>query len=157
MAHIHDKIDFTVVAYIVYQNSVLMIFHLEYQEWLPPGGHVELDEDPETALLREIEEETGIQAKDLEIMGTKPDFEAEGTKFLYPPIYLDFHRISDTHKHIGMIYFAKSKTNKIKLAEQEHSDIRWFTQADLEDPKYKLYKPIKFYAEQALKTINSGF
>ena len=30
--------------------------------WLPPGGHIEPNEDPIQAVLREIEEETGVEA-----------------------------------------------------------------------------------------------
>ena len=53
MAHIHEKIDFTVAIFVVYDGKVLLIHHRKLDKWLPLGGHIELDEDPEMAALRE--------------------------------------------------------------------------------------------------------
>ena len=39
-------------------------------EWCLPKGHLELDETPEQAAVREIEEETGIQGRILHGLGT---------------------------------------------------------------------------------------
>ena len=58
MAHIHELIDLTVSVYIVHKNKVLMIDHKTLGTWLPIGGHVELDEDTDEAIEREIKEES---------------------------------------------------------------------------------------------------
>ena len=58
MAHIHEKIDFVSTAIIVHRDKVLLVHHRGLKLWLPVGGHIELDEDPEEALFREIKEET---------------------------------------------------------------------------------------------------
>ena len=47
MPHIHEKIDFTVSLFIVQDGKVLVIHHKKLGQWLPIGGHIELDEDPE--------------------------------------------------------------------------------------------------------------
>jgi 8-oxo-dGTP pyrophosphatase MutT (NUDIX family) len=39
-------------------------------EWCLPKGHLELDETPEQAAVREIEEETGIRGRIVEGLGT---------------------------------------------------------------------------------------
>jgi 8-oxo-dGTP pyrophosphatase MutT (NUDIX family) len=39
-------------------------------EWCLPKGHLELDETPEQAAIREIEEETGIKGRIVEGLGT---------------------------------------------------------------------------------------
>jgi 8-oxo-dGTP pyrophosphatase MutT (NUDIX family) len=39
-------------------------------EWCLPKGHLELDETPEQAAVREIEEETGIQGRIVDGLGT---------------------------------------------------------------------------------------
>ena len=44
-------------------HQVLMIRHKKLGVWLPPGGHVEENELPDEAVLREVLEETGIQAR----------------------------------------------------------------------------------------------
>jgi len=44
-------------------NEILMIHHNKLKVWLPPGGHIDKNEVPDNAVLREIYEETGISAK----------------------------------------------------------------------------------------------
>ena len=52
MAHIHEKIDFTVAIFVVHDSKILLIHHRKLDKWLSLGGHIELDEDPEIAALR---------------------------------------------------------------------------------------------------------
>jgi len=54
MPHIHDKIDFTVEVFVVHQKAVLLRRHDKYKIWLSVGGHIELDEDPNQAAIREV-------------------------------------------------------------------------------------------------------
>jgi len=148
MAHIHKLIDFVVNVYIIYKDKVLLIHHRKLDKWLPIGGHVELDEDPEQALFREVKEECGLE---IGVLGEKPSIRSEGTKFLYSPIFLDIHKISDVHKHIGLYYFVKAKTDKVILNKKEHKKIRWLSEEELDDPKLDLDKAVKFYAKEAFK------
>ncbi len=104
MAHIHEKIDFTVVVFVVRDGKILLIHHRGLNKWLPLGGHVELDEDPEAAALREAKEESGL---DVELLGERPPTSEFGTRALIAPRFMDIHRITDTHNHIGMMYWAR--------------------------------------------------
>ncbi len=106
MAHIHEKIDFTVAIFVVHDGKILLIHHRKLDKWLPLGGHIELDEDPEQAALREAKEESGL---DVELLGERPPTTSPGTRALIAPRFLDIHRINDTHEHIGMIYWARPK------------------------------------------------
>lgn len=148
MPHIHDKIDFAVTVFVVHDGRVLFIKHKALGIWLAVGGHVELDEDPETAALREVREESGL---DVELMGERPNVALPNGRALIAPIYLDIHDISPTHRHIGMVYFARAQTDQVALAEAEHDAIRWLTSEDLENPAYDLLPQMKFYARQALE------
>jgi ADP-ribose pyrophosphatase YjhB (NUDIX family) len=78
MPHIHELMDFTVEAFVVYEDRVLLIYHKQLHKWLPLGGHIELDEDPEQALFREIREESGLE---VDILSQKPAQQFEGKKF----------------------------------------------------------------------------
>jgi 8-oxo-dGTP pyrophosphatase MutT (NUDIX family) len=40
--------------------KVGLIWHPRLQEWMPPGGHIESDENPAEAAVREVSEETGL-------------------------------------------------------------------------------------------------
>jgi 8-oxo-dGTP pyrophosphatase MutT (NUDIX family) len=110
--HIHEKIDFTVAIFIVHESRVLVIHHRNLNKWLPLGGHIELDEDPEQAALREAKEESGL---DVELLGERPPTTGPGTRALIAPRFLDIHRITGTHEHIGMIYWARPRSADIPV------------------------------------------
>src|SRR5580765_8651545 len=129
MAHIHEKIDFTVAIFVVRRGKVLLIHHRNLNKWLPLGGHIELDEDLEQAALREAKEESGL---DVELLGERPPTTGPGTRALIAPRFLDIHRISNTHEHIGMIYWARPRNGAVTLAPAEHHAIRWCSAPDLE-------------------------
>ncbi len=147
MSHIHGLIDFIVNIFIVNENRVLLIYHRKLDKWLPIGGHIELNEDPEEALFREVKEECGLE---IEVLADKPSIKSEGTKFLYVPLFLDIHKISETHKHVGLVYFAKSKSDKFIFNEEEHKNIRWFSEEDLSKPEFNISPAVKFYSKEAL-------
>jgi 8-oxo-dGTP diphosphatase len=151
MPHIHELIDFTVGFYIVHGNRVLLVNHPRYQKWICPGGHIELDEDPEQALYREIAEETGLE---VEILSTKPDIEVPGTKFLLTPNHLDIHEANSPHKHVALVYFARSKSGEAVLSD-EHEEIRWFTDVELDDVSNRIPPEVRFYAHEALKAAKA--
>ncbi len=131
MPHIHEKIDFTVETFsIVHKDKVLLRKHDKYKIWLSVGGHVELNEDPNQAAVREAKEEVGL---DITLAGEIPQTEHfEDYQELLAPRFLDRNRINETHEHITMVYFAKSWTDKITQGDTEISnDIRWFTAKEL--------------------------
>ena len=124
MAHIHKDIDFVANAFIVHKDRVLLIHHKGMGRWLAIGGHIELTEDPEAALFREIEEESGLKKKDLKIFAQKPSPRYPGFDFLYPPTFLDIHDIKTGHRHVAFVYIFSSKTGKVTLKDDERYDIR---------------------------------
>ncbi len=163
MAHIHEKIDFTVAMFVVQDGRVLPIHHRKLGRWLPLGGHIELDEDPEQAALREAKEESGL---DVELPGDRPPTTSPGTRALIAPRFLDLHRITDTHEHIGMIYWARpavappghqaSPSNAVTdpvLATDEHHDIRWCSSADLDKLQPPMCDAVKWYCRKAIEEI----
>ncbi len=48
---------------IVYVNKRIAIRRTKKGEWVFPKGHIEANEDPEVTAIREIAEETGLEAK----------------------------------------------------------------------------------------------
>lgn len=152
MAHIHEKIDFTVAIFVVADQRVLIIHHRDLDKWLPLGGHVELDEDPEQAALREAREESGLEVN---LIGERPPTTGPGTRALIAPRFLDIHRITDRHKHIGMIYWARPKHGSVTLAEAEHHEIRWCSGAELDALQPPMTDAVKWYCRQALAEVGS--
>jgi 8-oxo-dGTP pyrophosphatase MutT (NUDIX family) len=147
MAHIHYQIDFTAAIFVVRGDKVLMVHHRNLNQWLPLGGHIELDEDPEQAALREAREESGLE---VELLGERPPVSGHGTRALPTPRFLDIHRITATHRHVGLIFWARPKSGRIKLAPAEHHAIRWCSRRDLENLVPVLSPAVKWYCLQAL-------
>ena len=150
VAHIHEKIDFTVAIFVVSRQRILLIHHRKLDRWLPLGGHVELDEDPEQAALREAREESGL---DVELIGERPPTTGDGTRALIAPRFLDIHRITDTHEHIGMIYWARPKNGTVTLSASEHHDIRWCSATDLDQLQPSMSEAVKWYCRKAIEEI----
>ena len=150
MAHIHEQIDFTVVVLIVHEGKVLLVHHRNLNKWLPLGGHIELDEDPEAAALREAKEESGLEVA---LLGERPPTTEPGTRALIAPRFLDIHRITDTHRHIGMMYLARPKNGTLTLSASEHHDIRWCSAAELDILQPPMSAAVKWYCRAALREV----
>ena len=151
MPHIHEKIDFTVAIFIVHAGKILLIHHRKLDKWLPLGGHIELDEDPEQAALREAKEESGF---DVELLGERPPTTSPGTRALIAPRFLDIHRINETHEHIGLIYWARPRGGEVRLATEEHHDIRWCSLDELEGLTPPMSDAVKWYCRKAVEEIS---
>jgi ADP-ribose pyrophosphatase YjhB (NUDIX family) len=151
MPHINELYDFTITVFIVHEDKVLLVNHPRYDKWIPIGGHIEFDEDPETALFREIKEETGL---DVVIISQRPNFDSPGTKALLTPNFMDVHEANPPHKHISLTYFAISKDDNFVLSE-EHDGMKWFTRSELDEEQYKLSSAVRFYAEEAVVLASS--
>jgi len=155
MPHIHDKIDFSVEVFIVYKNKVLLRKHDKYKLWLSVGGHIELDEDPNQAAIREVKEEVGLDiilynpVKLNEL--NNPDF-----KDLIPPIFLNRHKINETHEHVTLVYLARSNTDKLKSVKEKIDDCKWFTSKELDDPSFGVKPKVKEYAKYALDILKNS-
>ena len=152
MPHIHDKIDFCSETFIVYKNTVLLRKHDKYNIWLSVWWHIELDEDPNEAAIREVKEEVWLDISLYKEKSKSPFF--DDTISLIPPQYINKHRINDNHEHIALIYFAKSKTNKLNLSDKEISEqCKWFDKKELLKNEYSIPKNVQFYALNALKKL----
>ena len=159
MAHIHEKIDFTVAIFVVHESRILLIHHRKLNAWLPLGGHIELDEDPEQAALREAKEESGLE---VELLGERPPTTSPGTRALIAPRFLDIHWISETHEHIGMIYWARPEPAgrrrsqaQVQCATEEHHDIRWCSAEELDTLQPRMSDAVKWYCRKAIEEISN--
>lgn len=153
MPHIHEKVDFTVEVFVVYKDTVLLRKHDKYNMWLSVGGHIELDEDPNQAAVREVKEEVGL---DVELDASLQTFQKNDENYheLIPPYFVNRHRINENHEHVTLTYFAKSETNMIEqLTEDEQSsDCKWFTKEEIENLT-DIRESVKHYALKSLSVL----
>ena len=120
---------FTATGFVVHEGAVLLHWHRKVREWLPPGGHIEDNEDPVQAVLREISEETGVSA---EVVPTGEVLDLEYPAQVQPPYTIMVEDIQDPvdgyHQHIDMIYFCRLLGSPHPL----NAGWLWVTRADLE-------------------------
>ena len=131
MPHIHELIDFTITPIIVHpdKTKLLLVFHPKYDKWLFIGGHIELDENPDEALYREIKEECGL---DVEILAEKPEVSRNGYKSLFRPRFVNIHEANPPHKHVALVYVCLAKSDQFQLSS-EHTDMKWCTLDEIKD------------------------
>ena len=105
------KSHFTTTGFVVEGKRTILLWHKRLGMWVPPGGHIEPDEDPVTAVLREIREETGLEA---EVIPTAREMNISYPQQIQPPytILLEDSGGKDrsdgpSHKHIDFIYFCR--------------------------------------------------
>lgn len=140
MAHIHTdpgQHDITVSAYIVRTDGddpkVLVHMHRKLGKLLQIGGHVELEETPWQALVREISEESGFTVEELSLL--QPDgqlIEIPGAIIHpQPVISLTFKQPGD-HYHSDYSYAFVAGADVMSTPDSgESSDLRWLTIGEL--------------------------
>lgn len=124
---------FTVTTFVSMDGATLLHWHRKVGLWLPPGGHIEPNEDPMQAACREALEETGIV---VEILPTTSMFAYDDPPQLSPPATIMVEPIrsfggEDAHHHIDMIYFTRP-TNR-ERPEPPSDSWRWVSRQQLED------------------------
>ena len=61
-----------------------------YGRWAVPGGTVELGESLEDALVREMEEETGLRVEPVEVLTVFDRIDREGGRVVYHYVIVDY-------------------------------------------------------------------
>ena len=117
-------------GFLVRDGKVLLVNHRKLRMWLPFGGHIEPNEDPVEALHREAREETGFE---IEIVAERPEIDQRGVHVLPAPETILLEDIEPGHVHIDLIYFVRPVGGTQRLAENEHSEMRWFDREALND------------------------
>ncbi len=108
-----DPVHVTGSAVVVGPRGVLLHRHKKLNIWLQPGGHLDGDEAPWDAALREAEEETGLR------------FEA----WLEPPalLHVDVHPGGSGHTHLDLRYLLGVEgDDEPAPGPQESQEVRWF-------------------------------
>lgn len=107
------------------KNKILFIHHKKLNKWLFVGGHIEENENPEEAVLREVKEETNL---DIELIGQRYPRQEDFIK----PFALQKNIVKENHIHMDIFYVAIDKeTSKLKEKEDEVLGSRWFSKEQI--------------------------
>ena len=125
-------------------KKILLVKHSDYDKWLQPGGHIEDDETPEEAAIREVYEETGIKIK---LLGERFPREDD----LIRPLGVQCNRKKDGNRFFDIIYAAvpNSENPKIKIND-ESTEIGWFKRNELD--RMPVFQDVKITMDYILRT-----
>jgi 8-oxo-dGTP pyrophosphatase MutT (NUDIX family) len=124
------KRHFTATGFVVDGSRTLLHWHKRLQQWMPPGGHIEPDEDPVQAVLREIEEETGLNTQVIAAQEAAPFDYPKQLPAPYTILVEDIPGPDEPHKHIDMIYFCRPVDGSASRLLDDPS-LRWVDEDDL--------------------------
>jgi len=140
---------FTVAVFVVWEGKVLLHHHRKLGMWLPPGGHIERDELPDTAAVREVLEETGVK---VELMGEKRE-DIQDPVQLYRPAGVQLENIGPNHQHIDLIYFARPRGSVEIHADYSADKVSWYGPEDWEG--MRVNAEVRGWCERALSALGS--
>ncbi|GAA0244023.1 NUDIX hydrolase [Haladaptatus pallidirubidus] len=128
---------FTATTYVVHDGECLLHEHDRLGMWLPPGGHMDRDELPREAALREVREETGLNVALLEPKTTvTADFGQELSPAEHTMLYdIDSFDGEIAHQHIDFVYYAESANRNLSPddGEVEGDGWKWFCPKELRE------------------------
>ena len=141
---------FCASAYIINPENkkLLLVKHKKYNKWLQPGGHIEENETPEEAAVREVYEETGVKST---LIGEHFPREDD----LIRPLGVQYNRKENGDRMIDMVYVGKPNNPEepLKISD-ESNDIGWFSRHDLEE--MSVFPDVKISFDYILRNYFGG-
>lgn len=150
----------TATVYVIRDGRVLLHEHKKYSTWFPLGGHIEADEFPHEAALREVKEESGL---DVTLIKTEnaPAIDLGRVDRIPAPFCLCHEGIGHEEEFFDFIFIAKTDEAEPHPSDGESRRFKWFTREEL--LSYDLKPHIKntalaaleYYMEQNKNTQNN--
>ncbi|MHB9285977.1 NUDIX hydrolase [Halobacteriales archaeon Cl-PHB] len=151
---------FVATVYVVNDGATALHHHDKLEMWLPPGGHVDRDELPHVAALRETREELGL---DVDLVAPEGEFDTGTVRSVPRPQHFLLEDINVVdgavgHQHVDFIFYGEARHRDVSPAptEQPASDWEWLTPADLDDRADELPADVREIGTQAIETVASG-
>lgn len=130
----NDKEEFHVRSCgIIKQEDKFLIMKVNKTSYYHiPGGHIEIGEDSERAVIREIKEEIGCEVKETKLFAIQENFWVRNNKQCHG---IEFYYIIKPEKEFTMKNYEKIEIDK---GEEKLLEFKWVT---LEELKYIDLRP----------------
>jgi len=153
---------FTATGYVVnaVRTRMLLVRHRKLGFWLPPGGHLEANEVPHEAAVREVQEETGVHARLLPLGEPVLTSTGPGVSELPRPWVMLEQHIPATarepeHTHLDLCYQLEADDPVAPLAQDtEVSAAQWWDRAAI-DRKADVADEVRSFARTHLTWLQA--
>ncbi len=114
-------------------TKILMVYHKKLNIWVIPGGHLEPNELPEDGAIREVLEETGVEAEILDCSNVSLELAGDKEYSIMGPMMMLSEKIpahgdKPEHIHMDFIFLCQADDKKpLKKQEDEVNDVKWMT------------------------------
>lgn len=139
---------FSATTIIVHNQKVLLHWHQKLSLWLPVGGHIDRDELPTSAAIREVYEECGLQ---VELYDPDINMEFIDAIQLVRPAHILLEDLQPGHQHIDFVFYARCDTDKINVANNKKTLFKWCNANELQSISLK--NNVKLLCMDALNCI----
>lgn len=145
--------DFTATTFVVWRSGVLLHKHKKLGRWFPPGGHVEPNELPDDAAVREVLEESGVPVA---LIGERALPLTEPRQLIRPRgVQLEIISLTNgvaDHEHIDLIYFARPLADYHGALLEADTTLGWYDVAGLGG--LELTEEIRYWTALALLELS---
>jgi 8-oxo-dGTP pyrophosphatase MutT (NUDIX family) len=137
---------------VVRDDRVLLLWHGSLSRWVPTGGRIELasGEYPHEALIREVQEETGLSVS--VASGGGMEVRDEAASPLPMPVSIQEIRISPSAEYLDFVYFCHVVDGEVSLDYRAARAYHWFSKDDLQ--RFPLMPHVFAYASRALEQLS---
>ncbi|MBM3898151.1 MAG: NUDIX domain-containing protein [Thaumarchaeota archaeon] len=117
----------TVGALIINSDKILLVKSpkWKHQKWTVPGGHIEVGESAEQAIVREVKEETGLDVIPIKLLLVQEAIFSE--EYYKPMHYLFFD------------FLCRASNSDVKLDNRELGEYRWFNDKEVHKADVESY------------------
>jgi len=148
---------FVATVYVVNDGATALHEHDKLDMWLPPGGHLDRDELPHRAAIREVREELGL---DPELYTPEGDIQSPTVEsipraqhFLLEDIDVCDGEVG--HQHVDFVFYGTVGSREITPGpgEQPAEDWEWFAQSDLRERADELEPDVVEIGRRAIEAV----
>jgi len=149
---------FVATVYAVHEGAVALHEHDKLEMWLPAGGHLDRDELPHEAALRETREELG---QSVDLVAPQEAITSETVRSIPQPQHflvedINVHENGDVgHQHVDFVFYGDAPTRAIQPGpgEQPAEDWTWFTADALRARDGEIPADVIEIGQRAIETV----
>jgi 8-oxo-dGTP pyrophosphatase MutT (NUDIX family) len=150
---------FVATVYVVNDGATALHEHDKLGMWLPPGGHIDRDELPHRAAVREVREELGLDPDLLAESGGVASSTVESIpqpqQFLLEDINVCDGAVG--HQHVDFVFYGEVSSRDIAPGpgEQPAEDWAWFTPAELRERAGEFEPDVVELGQEAIAAVET--